>query len=102
MSGSQEENRAEVPEKAQQDGEVRARWAWAEAAVWTDRMLTALEEGVKGDKWFRLIDKVYAERNLLAGYRKVAANKGAPGVDHITVEEYGRNLEMNVARASKA
>ena len=59
MSGSQEENRAKVPEKAQQDGEVRARWAWAEAAVWTDRMLTALEEGVKGDKWFRLIDKVY-------------------------------------------
>jgi len=102
MSGSQEENRAKVPEKAQQDGEVRARWAWAEAAVWTDRMLTALEEGVKGDKWFRLIDKVYAERNLLAGYRKVAANKGAPGVDHITVEEYGRNLEMNVSRASKA
>ena len=47
MSGSQEENRAKVPEKAQQDGEVRARWAWAEAAVWTDRMLTALEEGVK-------------------------------------------------------
>jgi hypothetical protein len=30
-------------------------------------MLTALETGDQGGKWFRLIDKVYAERNLLAG-----------------------------------
>ena len=29
-------------------GEVRARWAWTEPTVWTERMLTALEEGVKG------------------------------------------------------
>jgi hypothetical protein len=31
-----------------QAGEVRARWAWAEPRVWTERMLTALEKGVKG------------------------------------------------------
>lgn len=29
-------------------GEVRARWAWTERSVWTDRMLTALENGVGG------------------------------------------------------
>ena len=34
------------------------RWAWTEPTVWTDRMLTALEQGVQGGKWFRLIDKV--------------------------------------------
>jgi hypothetical protein len=52
----------------QQDEETQRylRWLWAEASVWTDRMLTALEEGVKGGKWFRLIDKVFAERNLRA------------------------------------
>src|SRR3954451_15970524 len=87
-----------VPTTAQQDGDVRARWGWTEPAVWTERMLTALEEGVKGGKWFRLIDKVYAERNLLAGYGKVAANRGAPGVDHVTVEAFGNDLEASVAK----
>lgn len=28
--------------------DVRSRWEWTEASVWTDRMLTALEQGVKG------------------------------------------------------
>jgi hypothetical protein len=26
-----------------QAGDIRARWAWVEPAVWTDRMLTRLE-----------------------------------------------------------
>ncbi len=57
---------ATVSERTQQAGEaqnpwaIRARWAWVEPEVWTERMLTALEEGVKGGKGFRLIDKVYA------------------------------------------
>ena len=34
------------------DGEVRARWAWTEPAVWTNRMLTALEHGVQGGNAF--------------------------------------------------
>ena len=65
-------------------------------------MLTALEEGVKGDVWFRLIDKVWTEGNVLASYAKVAANKGAPGVDHITVEGFGNDLEANVAKLTRA
>jgi RNA-directed DNA polymerase len=40
------------------------RWNWAEPSVWTERMLTALEQGVKGGKWYALIDKVYATANL--------------------------------------
>jgi len=50
-----------VPVAAPQGGEVLARWIWAEHAVWTERMLTALEEGVKGGVWFRLIDKVWSQ-----------------------------------------
>ena len=35
--------------EAKQGGDVRARWAWTEPSVWTKRMLTALDEGVKGN-----------------------------------------------------
>ena len=40
-----------VPEKARRAGEVRARWAWTEPTVWTERLVTALEAGVKGGQW---------------------------------------------------
>ena len=80
------------------DGEVRARWAWTERSVWTDRMLTALENGVGGGKWFSLIDKVARPENLFAAYATVAQNKGAAGVDHMTVEEFGRRLSDRLDR----
>lgn len=91
-----------VPATAKQGGDVRDRWSWAEPAVWTERMLTALEQGVKGGVWFSLIDKVSAERNLRAAAAKVAANHGAPGVDHVTVEAFGNDLETNVAKLATA
>ena len=49
---------AAVAGKPKQAGEapIRERWGWAEPSVWTERMLTALEEGVKGGKWFSLMD----------------------------------------------
>ena len=46
---------APMPPEAKQASEIRARWAWTEPAVWTDRMLSALEESVKGGVWFSLI-----------------------------------------------
>ena len=58
---------------ARQGGEVRARWAWTEPTVWTERMLTALEQGVKGGVWFSLMDKVYAPANLAAAFEKATA-----------------------------
>jgi len=89
-----------VPATAQQGGEVLERWLWTEPGVWTERMLTALEEGVNGGVWFRLIDKVWSPRNLLASAGKVLANGGAAGVDHVSVEEFERDLEANVAKLS--
>ena len=65
--------------------EVRARWAWTEPTVWTERMLTALENGVRGGKWFSLIDKVARPANLRAALARVVRNRGAAGVDHVTV-----------------
>jgi RNA-directed DNA polymerase len=92
---------AGVLEKAKQAGEIRDRWDWVEPSVWTDRMLTALEEGVKGGKWFSLVDKVYALTNLRAGFEKVKANGGAAGVDHQTIEGYERGLEGNLKELSR-
>lgn len=102
MTTPRDQRPPEVSATTQQGGEVLDRWLWTERVVWTERMLTALEEGVKGGVWFRLIDKVFSERNLQASYGKVAANGGAPGVDHVTVEMFGHELEANVARLSTA
>jgi RNA-directed DNA polymerase len=102
MNTPQETRPPVVPPTATQGGDVLERWLWTEPTVWTERMLTALEQGVKGDAWFSLIDKVWSERNLGASYGKVAANEGAPGVDHVTVEEFGNNLDTNVARLAAA
>jgi RNA-directed DNA polymerase len=58
-----------VPAVAKREGEARARWAWTEPAVWTERMLTALENGVKGGVWFSLMDKVYSPKNLHSAWK---------------------------------
>jgi len=65
-------------------------------------MLAALEEGVRGGKWFSLIDKVHRPANLRAAYRKVAANDGAAGVDHVSVKAFGERLEAEIERLHEA
>lgn len=73
------------------------KWSWTEPAVWTPQMLKTLERGVKGGKWFSLIDKVYSERNLRAAFQKVKANKGAAGIDNETVRHFERKLDKEIA-----
>jgi RNA-directed DNA polymerase len=90
-----------VPETATQVGEVLLRWSWTEHTVWTERMLTALEQGVKGNCWFSLIDKVYSEKNLLASLTKVSANGGAPGMDRVTVEQFEQDWSTNLERLTE-
>jgi len=63
-------------------------------------MLAALENGVKGGRWFSLIDKVYALPNLRAACATVKANAGAAGVDRQTVEMFERHLEANLQKLS--
>jgi RNA-directed DNA polymerase len=81
--------------------DVRARWVWTEASVWTNRMLTALEQGVKGGKWFSLMDKVFSEENLFSSWVQVAQNKGAAGVDHVTIDEFAKQLPPNLKRLTE-
>ena len=75
---------------AKQGTEIRdpLNWSWVEASVWTKRMLAALGNGVKGGKWFSLIDKVYDRVTLEAAWKRVAANKGAAGIDKVSVKRF--------------
>lgn len=98
-----EERPSEVGETPKQDGEVqiRERWRWTEPSVWTERMLTALEKGVKGGKWFSLVDKVYSSENLRASWEKVRSNGGAAGVDRQSIEAYEKEAEKNLVELEK-
>ena len=61
-------------------------------------MLTALETGEKGGKWFSLMDKVYSPKNLGASLERVRRNKGSAGVDHETVMQFDGRREENLGR----
>ena len=87
---------------AKTSGDIRTRWEWVEAAVWSERMLTALEDGVKGSKWYSLMDKVYALTNLRVAFARVKANGGAAGVDHQTIKGFDQHLDENLAKLSQA
>jgi RNA-directed DNA polymerase len=88
----------EVPAGDKQGGEVCARWAWAEASVWTKPMLTTLERGVKGGKWFSLIDKAWNLRNLESSWQKVQRNGGAAGPDGHSTAQFARHAKSNLER----
>jgi len=84
-----------VPEKATQGAEARRRgqWWWTEASVWTERMVSALGNGVKGGKWYSLMDKVVRPTTLDAAWWKVARNHGAAGVDGQSIERFAAQAE---------
>jgi len=91
------EQRSPVSAEAKQgtdvtSGKPRELW-WAEASIWTDRMVSALGNGVKGGKWFSLIDKVVRPATLEAAWQRVARNKGAAGVDGQSVERFSYQSE---------
>jgi len=96
-----EDESAGVPGQAKQAEEAerqrRARWSWVEPEVWTERMLAALEDGVKGGRWYSLLDKVYAERTLQAAWARVQRNGGSAGVDRQSVEAFAARAEQNLA-----
>ena len=68
-----EEKPAEVSE-TKQAGEATGRWTWVERAVWTDRMLEALETGVKGGVQPRRGSSTLAQR-LFPRARVVLLNR---------------------------
>ena len=89
---------AAVLETAKTTGTIYARWAWVDAAVWTERMLTALENGVQGGKWYSLMDKVDSRSTLERAFLQVKANQGAAGVDYVTIEQFEQHWEENLEK----
>ena len=80
MGSRDEAMTAPLVQIAKQGVEARD-WSWVEGSVWTERMLSALSNGVKGGVWYSLMDKVYAPKTLAAAWAKVQVNDGAAGVD---------------------
>jgi len=102
-AGQSESQASVVPEKATQGAEAQGRdWSWVEATVWSDRMLAALGNGVRGGKWFSLIDKVYRGKTLKAAWHKVRENAGAAGVDEQSVKQFGFREEVYLAELEQA
>lgn len=83
MTSNQEQKPESMPEaetpRSQYAGDVLSLERCTKPCVWTIRMLTALIAGVKGGRWFRLFDKVFQERNLLAAFWQVSRNGGTAG-----------------------
>ena len=75
-------------------------WSWVDRDIWTERMLAALDNGVLGGKWFSLIDKVSRIETLRSGWQAVLKNKGAAGVDRVSVERFGSDAERYLAELS--
>lgn len=91
-----------VSETTRQEADIRARWAWVEACVWTDRMLAALEDGVTGGQWYSLMDKVYALTTLEAAWKRVERNGGSHGVDRMGVERFAQHPQRYLGELHEA
>jgi RNA-directed DNA polymerase len=64
-------------------------------------MVSALVNGVKGGKWFSLVDKVIRPTTLEAAWRQVARNKGAAGVDGQSIERFAAQAERYLRELHK-
>ena len=94
-------DKAKQAERAYSRESLRLR-LYAEPEVWTDRMLAALENGVKRGRWYSLYDKIYTEKNLRVSFGKVHRNGGSAGVDGVSVTRYEKELEHNTCVLSEA
>lgn len=92
---------ATVPFGAIPAGQPPSVREWANRHVWTDRMLTALEQGVRGGRWHALSDKVYQPNNLLLASWRVLGNEGAAGVDGQTVEQFDAQHDEELRRLAE-
>ena len=65
-------------------------------------MVSALENGVKGGRWYSLMDKVYAPDTLEAAWDNVQVNDGAAGVDGQSIERFDARADQYLSELSTA
>src|SRR5712672_1393731 len=104
MTDTKAQTTPKVPAGATQGGEILkdTNNNWMEACVWTERMVSALVNGVKGGRWYSLMDKVFAPATLEAAWEKVWANDGAAGVDRQSIERFEAQEEIYLKELSTA
>lgn len=69
--------------------------------MWTERMLEALETGVRGGKWHSLIDKVYREESLRAAWEHVRERGGCAGIDKVSITMFATRVDKRMERLSE-
>ncbi len=102
MPGQSSTGSAEEAKQGAETLRASCNWAGVEAGVWTERMLSALGNGVTGGKWYSLIDKVYARGTLEFAWTKVEANEGSAGVDGQSVERFAAKAEEYLSELATA
>ena len=93
---NREEPSVPVPARDKQTEEDLWQRHKAERGVWSEPMLAALERGLKGNKWFSLIDKVWSARTLELAWEKVKSNAGACGADGITIDRFAKDSQSRL------
>lgn len=84
--------------KQKSETQIPEKWNWVETSIWTERMLATLDNGVKGGKWFSLWDKVIRPETLHIAWKYVKRNKGAAGIDGVTIKQFETSQEHYLAR----
>ena len=102
MTDGRKQRSADSATAATQGAETPARdprpTQGVEACVWTERMLSALVNGVEGGKWYALIDKVYAPKTLQAAWTRVQRNNGAAGTDRQSTGRFAAKADLYLWR----
>src|SRR5208283_5359658 len=101
MTKSTEEQPAAVSAKTIRTREILRLILQVEPKVWTERMLTALVQGVKGGMWFSLIDKVHPERAPQGAFFQVGGKQGGAGVGHVKILVFETRLDEELRRLSE-
>lgn len=102
MSERKSKETAVPRQEAKQESSSLTSRTWVDRSIWTDRMLAALDNGVKGNKWFSLIDKVYKRQTLEAAWSDVRGNRGSAGVDGQSIERFEAREEVYLKEMSEA
>lgn len=105
MSAPKEKTPPEVPASPAKQGgeaplELRMRLG-AEPEAWTERMLAALESGVKGGRWFSLHDKTSLPRVLRAAWERVLSRGGSGGIDGQRLAQFAAHEDAELERLSR-
>jgi RNA-directed DNA polymerase len=101
VSEAPKEEQPQTVQLLERGGEIRSRWPWVEPEVWNERMLEALETGVRGGKWHSLIDKVSRSANIRAAWGRVRANKGSGGIDQMSIEQFEVGVDRRLEKLAE-